>query len=211
LASDENNKAAAYLAALKQTRPEAAGAAQAPEHATGDMAQENRAGSYPGDRRRSIRYKCQGSAHLREFSTGIGTWATFTDISLNGCYIEAASSFRVGAQLELTLELDGFRLDTRAEVRVVYPGLGMGIAFRGISSADRERLWNLLRTLGRPAPIRFQRIGVTTAAAIKANNTSPQPDPALTLKAISDFFEQRQMLSRDEFLRILRYLPKQGT
>jgi len=29
-------------------------------------------------------------------------------------------------------------------------------------------------------------------------------DPAAALRAITDFFEQRQMLGREEFLRILR-------
>jgi hypothetical protein len=212
VAFDENNLGAAYLAALKQTRPDAAGSAsQAPQHVAAIASPVNPASAHPSEKRRSTRYKCQGSAHLHERGTGVATWATFTDISLNGCYVEAASTFRVEAQLDITLEINGFRLETRAEVRVAYPGLGMGIAFKSMSDADQERLWDLLRSISRPGPIPFQRIGTTTAEALQSNNAPAPPDPTFALKAITDFFDQRQMLSREEFHRILRYLPKQST
>ena len=37
------------------------------------------------ERRRSPRYKCEGSAEFQEGGTDVRTWGTFTDLSLNGC------------------------------------------------------------------------------------------------------------------------------
>src|ERR1700691_2799212 len=98
---DENNAGAAYLARLKQATPQAAGAA--PARAPVSSSERN-PGTVPAvpanpafaEKRRSPRYRCQGSAHLREITTGVATWATFTDVSLNGVYVEAMSTYRVG-------------------------------------------------------------------------------------------------------------------
>jgi len=162
------------------------------------------------EKRRSPRYKCQGSAHLREIRTGFATWATFTDVSLHGCYVEAASTFSVGAQLSITIEVNGFRVETKAEVRITYPSLGMGVAFSNMQEPEQQHLRDLLASLSRPSAILIQRIGVSTSAALQSDSSFP-PDPALAMREIANFFEQRQMLSRDEFHRILRKLQKSGT
>ncbi|MGA7169425.1 MAG: PilZ domain-containing protein [Candidatus Sulfotelmatobacter sp.] len=173
--SEENNAGAAYLAALKRSTPQAAGAAPArapvspPENRATDNISPGRENPIV-EKRRSPRYRCQGSAHLREISSGVATWATFTDISMHGCYVEAMSTFRVGARLRLTLEVNGFRVESGAEVRVVYPNLGMGISFTTMPDSDRERLCELLRSLSRPSVILSPQ-----------SVPNPQPIPHLTL------------------------------
>ncbi|MGA7398934.1 MAG: PilZ domain-containing protein [Candidatus Sulfotelmatobacter sp.] len=209
--SDENNAGAAYLASLKQSTPQAAAAALAPDSAS---PRENRTGgevpvettsSTRVERRRSPRYRCQGSAHLRDVRTGVATWATFTDISLHGCYVEAMSTFRVGAPLALTIEVNGYRVESKGEVRIVYPNLGMGICFTTMSDPDRERLRELLRSLSRPSVI-MTPVGAPTSypLAPQFGSLSPIPDPTAALKAVTEFFEERHILSREEFHRILR-------
>ncbi|HTC48124.1 MAG TPA: PilZ domain-containing protein [Candidatus Aquilonibacter sp.] len=211
--SSENNLGSSYLAALKQSAPANSAAAAPPartENRIDDIGPVSSSSS-PSEKRRSPRYKCQGSANLREIRTGVATWATFTDISFHGCYVEASSTFSVGAQLSITLDINGFRLETKAEVRIAYPGLGMGVAFSNMLEPDRQRLRDLLTSLSRPSANLIQRIGVNTSAALQPENSSLPPDPALALREIINFFEQRQILSREEFHRILRKVRKSGT
>lgn len=190
---DDKSAGASYLNALEQPTPQAAGAA--PARVPGSPSRE---------KRRSLRYPCQGSAQLRENSSGMSTWATFTDISLQGCYVEAMSNFPVGARLTITLEVNGYRVTCGGEVRVAYPGVGMGIAFAVIGEEPRERLRELLRTLSRPAGISGPAVSADAVASPAAETAPPAASAGAVLKALTKFFEERQMLSRDEFLRILR-------
>jgi hypothetical protein len=53
--------------------------------------------SYQGaEKRRSPRYKCEGSAEMRELSCDVHTWATVTDISRHGCYEKPKPPIRWG-------------------------------------------------------------------------------------------------------------------
>jgi hypothetical protein len=210
---DENSAGASYLAALKRSSaPQAAAAApaQSAETATGSSIPPDKASSAGAEKRRSPRYRCQGSAHLREINGGAATWATFTDIGLHGCYVEAAATYRVGAALAVTLELNGFRVECRGEVRVSYPNLGMGIFFTTMSEEVREQLRDLLRSLRRPSVI--LGIGVAPRAP-----SVPPPDalplisnPKAAVQAVISFFEGRQILTREEFFRILRKSQNPG-
>jgi PilZ domain len=208
--SDENSAGAAYLASLKQSSPQAAGAAAArapvssSESRTGGVDLSGNAASTPGERRRSPRYRCQGSAHLRQTGGSVATWATFTDISLHGCYVEAMSTFRVGTKLDLTMEVNGYRVQSQGEVRVAYPNLGMGIFFTTISEDDRERLRELLRSLSRPSVIVGPRVAANAPSATSSEDVPSIANPGAAVQAIVKFFDERHMLSREEFIRILR-------
>ncbi|MGA8274336.1 MAG: PilZ domain-containing protein [Candidatus Sulfotelmatobacter sp.] len=212
--SDENSAGASYLASLKRSLPQAAGtaAARAPipsETGTGGaVSLEKQADS--SEKRQSPRYHCQGSAYLRDVRSGVATWATFTDISLHGCYVEAMSTFRVGSPLTLTLEVNGFRVESKGEVKVVYPNLGMGISFTTMSEENREKLRELLGSLSRPSVILGPRASARPQPTPKPESLSAALNPAAVLKALTNFFEERQMLSRDEFLRILRKIQSSG-
>ena len=58
------------------------------------------------ERRRSPRYKCEGSAELGVGGTDVRTWGTLTDLSIHGCYIEMTATFPVGAMVDLVLEIE---------------------------------------------------------------------------------------------------------
>jgi hypothetical protein len=208
--SDESTNGAAYLAALKQSKPQAAATATAPartsssDSLTRSSAIAASANSTSGEKRRSPRYRCQGSARLRELGSGVSTWSTFTDISLHGCYVEAMSTFRSGAKLALTMEVNGFRVETHGEVRVVYPNLGMGICFTIMSEPNREQLQELLRSLSRPSVILGVRREVDAAPSPQPDGAASIANPAAALQAVITYFDERLILSREEFLRILR-------
>ena len=203
--ADEPDAGAAYLAALKQSSgPQAGGpaAARAPEVLRPPETRTLPAGS--ADKRKSPRYPCEGSAHIREIASGVALWTTFTDISLHGCYVEATTTFPAGVTLALKLEANGFRVEATGEVRVAYPNLGMGIFFSQMSEEDRERLRDLVRSISRPSVILGGRAAMRAPSAAPAETLPGMANPVATLQAMSNFFENRHMMGREEFLRILR-------
>ena len=131
-------------------------------------------------------------------------WTTFTDISLHGCYVEATTTYRVGVKLGLKLEANGFRVEAIGEVRVSYPHLGMGIAFSQMSEEDRERLRELVRSISRPSVILGARVATPTPSTLQPEGSPQVANPAAALQAMVNFFEDRHMMGREEFLRILR-------
>ena len=158
------------------------------------------------ERRRSPRYPCQGSAKFRPVGSEIHSWGSFTDVSVNGCYVEVTATFPVGARLELILEVSGIRAEIMGEVRVTYPFLGMGIAFREVSDENRRLLAQMVRSLAH-----------TTRVIGSANPTKDAPpaqkdaahaagtlDPRRALEVLVDHFEKHSALSREEFYRLLR-------
>jgi hypothetical protein len=241
--ADENDAGASYLAALKKSSsPAAAGSAPARALEAPHAAEPKTANLAPGphlnssDKRRSPRYKCTGSARIQEIGATVSSWATLADISMHGCYVETSAPLRLGAALTLKLEANGLRIETAGEVRVVYPGLAMGISFSNMSVDNRERLRQLLQPIARPSVIvpsvRLSAPAMsppamsspTTSAAsmspttqgsrVAADSASPAApfsaasatvaNPAATLQAIQKFFEDRHVMGREEFLRILR-------
>ncbi len=199
MARDDIGDGASYLNALKRAdSPQTTGTA--PARAINSKPSAKNQGS---ERRRSPRYRCQGSAHLNNLENGISTWATFTDISLHGCYVETASTYRIGTAIVLKIDVNGFRVETRGDVRVAYPNLGMGIFFTTMSEEDRERLRELLKSLSQPSVI-LSGGAPPRDTASRAESLATVNHPLAVVKAIMDFFEGRQMLSQQEFFRILR-------
>ncbi len=209
---DENDAGAAYLAALKRsTAGPATGAATArapdPAAPTATRAENGVSLGRTGpvaEQRRSPRYRCQGSAHLREINSGTAMWATFSDISLHGCYVEAAAGYPVGSAVALMIEVNGYRVEVTGEVRVSYPGLGMGISFTEVLETDRERLRALVRSISQPSVIMGARAPERPPSSPQTNAVPGLANPGAALHAITKFFEDRHVLGREEFLRILR-------
>jgi len=90
---------------------------------------------------------------MRELSCDVHTWATFTAISLHGCYVEAQATYPVGTVLQMKLAANGVKVEVTGNVRVSYPYLGMGIAFVNITEENTARLRDMLSTVLRPSVI----------------------------------------------------------
>jgi PilZ domain-containing protein len=186
---DEISEGANYLSALKRSStPQAAAKAR----------------TVKAESRRSPRYRCQGSVRLQQEADGAPSWATFSDISMHGCYVEAASPLSVGTVMDLQLQVDAYRVEATGEVSVSYPNLGMGISFIKMSEEDRERLRELVRSISQPSVIVGARLEDKTRAKFLADVAPAVPDPAVALQAMRTFFEDRHMMGREEFLKILR-------
>jgi len=198
--AEENNEAVTYLRALKQPdgppAPTAPALERASEHYLIASGVEADAGSRVKEKRRSFRYKCEGSAELRQDGRDVRIWATFRDVSLHGCYVEAQATYSVGTILHVKLEANGVQVETKGLVRVNYPYLGMGIAFHETSEAVVARLREMLSKISRRTVVMVPGIPFGTLPQLA--------DPASALRALTKFFENRQILMRDEFIKILR-------
>ena len=205
---EETNEGVAYLLSLKKSAPatEAAqrGAAAASTRAeiagaaAGGAANARFGGA---EKRRSPRYKCQG---LQPVGNTASIWATCTDISLHGCYVEASTPYGMGTKLTMRIEANNCRVEATGDVRVSYPGLGMGVAFLAMREEDRERLLELVRSLARPMPAASSRLAPATALPAQLDALQSVANPSAALRAMLQFFESRQMMSREVFLSILR-------
>ena len=156
------------------------------------------------EKRRSPRYSCEGSAEQREEGCDVRTWATFSDVSLHGCYVEAQATYPAGTMLHMKLEASGVRLETKGNVRVSYPYLGMGVAFVDMSEENLGRLHTLLAKISRPTAIMGPGVASSLPAGGPLEAVPRIADPGAALQKLTEFFESRQMLMREDFLRILR-------
>ena len=118
----------------------------------------------------SPRYKCQGSAEFRVDGSDLRTWGTFTDLSMHGCYIEMTATYPVGSVVNLGLALNGLHLDVKGEVRVSYPFLRIGVAFRDVSDQSVARLREMVRSL-----LPAAHLGISATG--KAVNQPAHPNP----------------------------------
>jgi len=214
--AQESDEAVAYLKALKQpsgsqlssqhgtataAAPAMSAAAAAPSVGLPDNAEPRFQGS---EKRRSARYKCEGSVEIQEDGCDVRTWATFTDISLHGCYVEAQATYPAGSALHLKLEAHGVKVECKAaSVRVSYPYLGMGIAFVEMSDADRSRLKELLATISRPALHVGPGFLSTLPDSGPMDSSIEIKDSAAAIRSLMAFFENRHMLMRDDFMKII--------
>jgi hypothetical protein len=210
--TEEINEGVSYLMSLKQSaqRPGSEAAVPAKEPVPSISEGPNLPASLAGDsfkgaeKRRSPRYKCEGGAEVREEGCDVRTWVTFTDVSLHGCYVEAQATYPAGTILHLKLDANGIRLETKGTVRVSYPYLGMGIAFTEMTEENTTRLRQLVATLSRPCVVMGPGIASSLPASTPLTNVPLITDPAAAVQALMEFFESRQMLMREDFLRLLK-------
>ena len=202
--AEEIKESVAYLVGLKQSGGAISAAAQG-EVKEPEVAISSAVGEKAGaEKRRSPRYKCEGSVKICEEGCEVSTWASFTDVSLHGCYVEAQATYPVGTVLTMKLEANGLRFETNGVVRVTYPYLGMGIAFNDMSDENVVRLKQLLAVVSRPCLIMGPGIASSLPATAPLSGVPAIAKPEAAVSALLEFFESHQILMRDDFLRILR-------
>jgi len=159
------------------------------------------------DRRRSPRFRCAGSAEFRSEGSDVRMWGTLKDISLHGCYIEMTTTFPVGTVVDLGLEARGILVQVKGEVRVCYPFLGMGIAFREIEPGQQTHLGRLLSALAEqitPPAIEREMEKNEMRIAVAGG------DYSMIVEGVTQFFEaNNHLLSREEFIEIANRARRQ--
>jgi hypothetical protein len=155
------------------------------------------------ERRRDVRYRCEGSAELQSENSSVRTWATITDLSRGGCYLEMQATFPADTRLSMVIEVHGIRFRANAVVRICYPFLGMGMVFTEIPATDQSRLNELLLLLAS----RLERLSGMTPSI-----TPPVAarDPADALAALTAHFRECDMLTREDFLKLISGTPEES-
>jgi hypothetical protein len=190
---EDDNERSAYLASLRGLSTPGSTEVRRPDGPHTPLA----------DKRRSPRFKCEGRAELIEDGCDVRTWASFSDVSLNGCYVEATATFPVGKVLRMKLMVNGFRVETKGVVRVTYPHLGMGIAFSEMSEDNTQQLRAMLRSISRSTIIMGVEASGLVAVNPSGNGIADVADANAAVQALIRFFGTHGTLSREDFTRIL--------
>jgi PilZ domain-containing protein len=98
------------------------------------------------EQRKHPRLKCHNSVELHT-QDGALIWATITDLSLGGCYVEMAIPLPTGTKLKVGIWIGETKAWADCEVAYSTPGFGTGLIFKRISKPDLELIQRFLDTL----------------------------------------------------------------
>jgi hypothetical protein len=101
----------------------------------------------PASRRKNTRYRCPGGVELRRHETAPQIFANLTDISLEGCYVEAVSTLPTGSEVVFLMRARDVELRGRARVKTSNHAVGMGLEFLHMASEDQRKLEFLVGAL----------------------------------------------------------------
>lgn len=165
------------------------------------QAATSRSGGRRGiERRKHPRYSVNGGgAEVRQPGAELPLRARLNDISLGGCYLETRAPLTVFSYIDLVLTLDGQRLQAKGQVVGCHRGFGMDVRFHYLSDQDRPVLeaWIVVLAAKSESPV----------ACGSGENEAPTLDQETAARlgqAVADFFGTTLVMSREEFLQLLR-------
>lgn len=92
--------------------------------------------SGPRERRFSVRYPFAAAAEILDLKSGTRLSGVTSDLSLGGCFVCTHRSLEIGARIHLTLKYKKQSVIMLATVRVVKPGLGVGLQAQELDSSS---------------------------------------------------------------------------
>ena len=101
----------------------------------------------PPTRRKTTRYHCHGGVELRRDEKTPPIFASLSDISLQGCYIEVDSTLPSGTEVLFLMRVRDVQIRGRAIVKTSNHAVGMGLEFLHLATQDQQRLEFLVGTL----------------------------------------------------------------
>lgn len=170
----------------------------------------------PPTRRKSTRYRCSGGVELRRSESAAPIFASLSDISLEGCYVEASTTLPAGCEVLFLMRARDVQIRGRATVKISNHAVGMGLEFLHLAMEDQQKLEFLVGTVAgtedmRPReqrravaedPIRIPQPLMTRRAAAPLGSTprseAPTPAPSAMsqkiVRAVGDLNELEQNL-----------------
>ena len=148
------------------------------------------------ERRRDVRYKCNGNAEFHTEGIDVRTRAAVSDISRSGCYVELQATSQVNTAVDMLITVNGIGVRVKGVVRTSYPLLGMGISFTEISKEAQVQLEELILSCsGGTSPLSTN--AAEPVAAVP--DLLMIMDAGAALNALARFFQNNQTLTRSEF------------
>ena len=134
-----------------------------------------------------------------------------TDLSLGGCYVETESPFPEGALLDLCLKAAEMECHAEGLVRVMHPGLGMGIEFAWRTNEQREKVREFIQFLKSragtlPELLISPRSLVADAVEFNSSNDSPSEEDFLL-----ELLRTGHAMDRAQFIAELRQQRSSAT
>jgi CheY-like chemotaxis protein len=123
-----------------------------------------------------------------------------TDLSNGGCYVQTESPFPERTGVVLRLKAAGVEVQAQGMVRVMHPGLGMGIEFASRTAQEREEVTDFIKFLI-SFPGTSPELEITPwvlAAGIAPSAAEELDDPLL------DLLRNHEALSQEEFQQELQ-------
>jgi len=131
----------------------------------------------PAGKRHHERYPCSGTASIKAVGAEFAIHGEVKDISEGGIYVELTAPMPVGTDVTIGLKIEGSWIEFGGAVRTSYPLVGMGVSFRQLTDANRDKLKALLSKLKLRASseksnfvVEFSQPGVP-----EAESSAPQP------------------------------------
>jgi hypothetical protein len=173
----------------------------------------------PASRRKSTRYPCTGGVELRRDGSAPQVFANVSDIGLDGCFVEAASTLPTGSEAVFLLRARGVEVRGRAQVKTSNHAVSMELEFLHLAKEDQQKLEFLIgalagthemqpeerRTFAPEEPVRVPpplttRPTITAQMNQLSRPASSQPGSAMSqkiMRAIADLNELEQNLVKD--------------
>ena len=172
-------------------------------------------------RRKHTRYHCTGGAELRRSEGMPAVFASLTDISLEGCYVETVSTLPANCEVVFMLRVRDTVIRGRALVKTSNHAVGMGLEFLHLATEDQQKLDFLVGNLAgtqdlRPAgkssivPEEPRRIPppLTTTRPIPTASMTTPPRPSSSPSPGSTPISQRIMRTVTELNDLEQSLVK---
>lgn len=137
------------------------------------------------DRRRYPRIPCRLPVVVTtEGVVPVQLPGTITDISPNGCFVEMLSPLPMGTKVEILFKETNPPFRCPGDVRNTQHGMGMGIAFIGLSDADRRRVVAMLEPGAAVPTVANAPSPALSAAAPPPPPPQEKPAPPTTAEAV---------------------------
>ena len=133
-----------------------------------------------------------------------------TDLSLGGCYVETTAPFPERALVDFCLKTKELEVHTEGMVRVMHPGLGMGVEFPSRTLEQRQQVGSLIDFL-RNSPDAMPELSISPRALVAdLTQFEPADKPAEASgeeleDPLVELLRRGASLQQDDFLSELQH------
>ena len=169
--------------------------------------QRRRAERRKDERRNYPRYSCNGEAEIYVENSTFPQRGRLTDLSRGGCFLELLAALTMNTKVTLVLVIWQRRIRMQGVVRSVLPNFGLGIQFVHVDSPDLQQLDEVLAALEQGKVLSPAVVAPPSAAVLPpapAPAASTPIDPQRALEAVKSWFGDHDLLTRQEFLELLK-------
>jgi len=160
------------------------------------------------ERRRHPRYAVRGDAEIYVEGVEFPVRGKLTDLSRGGCFVELLPSVMLDTKVTLVLLISQRQIRIQGVVRSVLTNFGLGIQFLHLEPEDLRRLEEVLTAAERGMALTAIAPSPPPPAASPPAATTIDPQRALEL--VKSWFGEHDVMTRPEFLVLLKKIAPKG-